>query len=328
MKRTAVLLLMMGCASTRPATYAESQHSREWQALLPEELRFDDAVAPVEEWWPWRGGRVHLDRLRAAGESRNALVILVHGAAGHGRLLMPLAVELARAGYETLAPDLPGYGLTDLPPSTAMTLPLWIDLIVELAAVERARTGRHVVVYGLSIGGTVAFHAAAASPDVDAVMTTTLLDLRDEATRLAISSSPALTSFGLWLNSGGCFDGMRLPLAWAAPLGKMTDDPRILEHYRKDPFIPPDVPMGFWRSMGSTAPAVEPEAFFKPLLLAHPGADAWTPVALSRPLFDRLAGPKELLVLSSGSHLPLESPAWAELSRATRAFLDRSFPAP
>ncbi len=152
-----------------------------------------------------------------------------------------------------------------------------------------------------------------------------MLDLRDEATRLSVSASPVLTSFGLWLNSSGCFDAMQLPLAWAAPLEKMTDDKRILEHYLKDPFIPLDVPLGFWRSMGTTAPALEPEAFRKPLLLAHPGADAWTPVALSRPLFERLAGPKELIVLSNGSHLPLQSPAWRELSQATRAFLDRTF---
>ncbi|MGI8308467.1 hypothetical protein [Saccharopolyspora hattusasensis] len=42
--------------------------------------------------------------------------------------------------------------------------------------------------------------------------------------------------------------------------------------------------------------------------LAHPAEDAWTPVELSRPFFDRLAGAKKLAMLPGAGHLPIESP--------------------
>jgi pimeloyl-ACP methyl ester carboxylesterase len=58
-----------------------------------------------------------------------------------------------------------------------------------------------------------------------------------------------------------------------------------------------------------------------PLLLAHPGADAWTPTAMSWRVFDAVPGRKEFIELSNGSHAPLESPAYQELNAAIRRFL-------
>jgi pimeloyl-ACP methyl ester carboxylesterase len=58
-----------------------------------------------------------------------------------------------------------------------------------------------------------------------------------------------------------------------------------------------------------------------PLLLVHPGADSWTPTAMSRPAFDRVLGDKRLRELSNGSHLPAERPARLELEQEMRDFL-------
>jgi pimeloyl-ACP methyl ester carboxylesterase len=58
-----------------------------------------------------------------------------------------------------------------------------------------------------------------------------------------------------------------------------------------------------------------------PLLLVHPGADSWTPTAMSRLAFDRVLGDKRLRELSNGSHLPAELPARLELEQEMRDFL-------
>jgi pimeloyl-ACP methyl ester carboxylesterase len=58
-----------------------------------------------------------------------------------------------------------------------------------------------------------------------------------------------------------------------------------------------------------------------PLLLVHPGADAWTPVELSRRTLGQLRGRKRLRVLSNGSHLPVERPAYDELEAEFAGFL-------
>lgn len=55
--------------------------------------------------------------------------------------------------------------------------------------------------------------------------------------------------------------------------------------------------------------------------MLHPGADNWTPTAMSRPAFDRVLGDKRLLELSNGSHLPLELPARLEIEQEVAKFL-------
>ena len=63
-------------------------------------------------------------------------------------------------------------------------------------------------------------------------------------------------------------------------------------------------------------PPIAPEAFdVCPLLLAHPAADKWTPLAVSKPFFDRLDGEKELVMLEGCGHLPYEAPGVFQLFR-------------
>ncbi|KPQ31392.1 MAG: Lysophospholipase, partial [Porphyrobacter sp. HL-46] len=59
-----------------------------------------------------------------------------------------------------------------------------------------------------------------------------------------------------------------------------------------------------------------------PLLLIHPGADAWTPTEMSLVTYGQIEAQKEFVVLSNGSHLPLEQPAYNELNRHVARFLD------
>jgi len=58
------------------------------------------------------------------------------------------------------------------------------------------------------------------------------------------------------------------------------------------------------------------------VLLVHPGADAWTPTAMSLRTFEALNADKRFVELSNGSHLPAERPAFQELSGAVIQFLE------
>jgi pimeloyl-ACP methyl ester carboxylesterase len=97
---------MSNLAASRP-TYANEAGWRRIDALLPRAMRLDPANAPTEEWLPVGPFSVHLDCMRRP--EAPATLVLVHGAGGNGRMLAPYAAMAAAAGYETVAPDLPGY---------------------------------------------------------------------------------------------------------------------------------------------------------------------------------------------------------------------------
>jgi alpha-beta hydrolase superfamily lysophospholipase len=100
----------------------------------------------------------------------------------------------------------------------------------------------------------------------------------------------------------------------------MTADPELQRWFLEDPLLGRlRVPLRFLRTLHRTGLAEE--TLPCPLLLVHPGADAWTPVELSRRTFDRLRGRKRLRVLTNGSHLPVERPAYDELEAEFAGFL-------
>jgi alpha-beta hydrolase superfamily lysophospholipase len=103
-------------------------------------------------------------------------------------------------------------------------------------------------------------------------------------------------------------------------MNRMSADPAMRRYFETDPLLGAlRVSARFFRTMHARqATDLDPAC---PLLLVHPGADAWTPVAMSEPAFERIRGEKRMRVLTNGSHLPLEQPAFAELSEEVRAFL-------
>src|SRR4029079_4983717 len=120
-------------------TYAHETTWRRYQTFFPEGMRCTPESMPTEEYWQWRGLQVHLDRL--AVPTSPVKVIVLHGAGAYGRVMAPAAVLARRSGYETVAPDLPGYGLTRVP-RKQMTYPLWIDCVCDLIDAELARDAR------------------------------------------------------------------------------------------------------------------------------------------------------------------------------------------
>jgi len=250
-------------------------------------------------------------------------VLLLHGGGGHGRLLLPFALPLHAAGVEVLAPDLPNFGLARREPIPP-TFDRWVALVSAL--VDRyAAAGRRVVLYGLSIGGLTAYHVAAENPRVAGVVATMLADLRRQEVRDAAASSLLMSRVAQPLVAllPGLLDRMPLPAGRVGRLGAMIPDRAFVATLARDPRVGRvPMPAGFYRTLCERDPAVEPEAFRgPPALLVHPGADRWTPFALSLPLFEALAAPKRLVILEGAAHLPFAQPAFDEMQDAVLAFL-------
>ncbi|MFW5729677.1 MAG: alpha/beta hydrolase [Spirochaetota bacterium] len=315
----------------RPPGVEERQRYRdriEWHwysRYLPREWHLSGTDIPKESWWEWRDQHIHVDRLE--NPEAKVVVILLHGGGGYGRLLMVFGPMLRRLGAEVVAPDLPGYGLTVRRGGHSPTYTQWAEIAADLAEHERKTRGLPVILFGLSLGGFLAYAAATRAPNVSGVMATTLLDTRERAGFLQIARSRALAALSVPLLRilPPAAQGIAIPIRWVAPMELITNDPDFSAVFARDSLGGgARITLGFLRSLHAVTLPTEPEEFNTcPVLVMHPTLDPWTPPAASRRFFDRLSGAKEWVDLEGCGHLPCESPGREDLARAVQRFIRR-----
>jgi alpha-beta hydrolase superfamily lysophospholipase len=302
--------------------YADVAGWERYQTFFPERMRCTSKTTPTEEWWAWNGLDVHLDRL--AVPTSKLKVLILHGAGAYGRVMAPAAVIARRHGWETVSPDLPGYGLTACP-RRRFDYGLWIDCVTSLIDAELARDGRPIVLFGVSLGGLLAYQAAARSRRVVGLVATTLADPREKTVREGFARTELLGRVGLALLDGlaPVTDGLPLPMRYMSRMNRISNNQELADLCSNDPLGGGSwVPARFLRTLMTVAPDIEPEDFgVCPVLLTHPGKDAMTDIALSRRFFERLACPKRMVVLEGASHMPTEEPGLAQMEAAILTFL-------
>jgi alpha-beta hydrolase superfamily lysophospholipase len=307
-------------------TYAANEPGwRRIQALLPSTLQLGGAEAPLpgEEWLDVGLFRVHLDCWRRP--EAPATVVLVHGGGGNGRLLAPFGAMLAALGYEVVAPDLPGYGLTQVPGKRSLVYDDWRDTLARVLEVEAGRARRPLVVFGASMGGLLAYDVTARTRIPAGLVATCFLAPREPEVRrrmvrwpwMAGLAGPMLTALP------ALTDSLPVPMRLAGNMGAISNSAELSRAIAADPLAGGTwMPGRFLRTFLESGPLVPPEDFdVCPVLLTHPAEDRWTDVALSRPFFDRLRVPKRLVMLENAGHFPVEAPGVGQLRQAIRDFL-------
>lgn len=289
-----------------------------YRDLLAQAFGITFHTEPTERQRQVRGHMIRFDDWRPAGPPVGVL-ILVHGGGGHGRILAPCALPALAAGWQVLAPDLPGYGLTTPAPGFDGDYAEWPAVIAALA--DQVEAGP-VVLMGLSLGGMTAVSAAQQSARVRGVIVTTLLDMSDLETFIGVARWRWLgrLSLGFMRRAPALFDRLIMPLGLVTPLKAMSSHRALQRYFERDQLIGGRwVRAKFFRTLQQHRLA-DPKLDC-PLLLLHPGADDWTPVSMSLPTYGQISGVKSFQLLSNGAHLPAESPAFAELGQAMQAFL-------
>jgi alpha-beta hydrolase superfamily lysophospholipase len=303
--------------------YADEAGWRRIDALLPADVRLDPANMPTEEWLNVGRFSVHLDCMRRP--EAPATLVLVHGAGGNGRLLVPYAAIASAAGYEVIAPDLPGYGLTQVPNRSVITYQDWRDVLAAVLEAQARRTGRPIVVFGLSMGGMLGYEATAHTRIPTGLVATCFFDPSDPSARRDVARWPWMLPViePLLMNLPAFARGLPLPMRLVINMRAVANDPRLAEVIATDPRAGGSaMPAGFLRSILASEPLVPPEMFnVCPVLMVHPGDDRWTDVSMSRPFFDRLKVPKRLVILGNAGHFPIEEPGVSELRTALLDFL-------
>ncbi|MEU3423556.1 alpha/beta hydrolase [Streptomyces murinus] len=317
-------------SSTAPTSYRDQQAWRDLQRFLPERLRLTDETAPEEEFWGWRGHRVHLDRYPNPGA--RAKVVLHHGVGTNGRQMsLILGAPLARLGFETVALDNLGYGLTQVRAGTTPSYDDWVDLVVDFLAHERARDDRPIVLYGLSAGGMLTYHVAAKAPrgTLAGIVGMTFLDqrlqqVRDETAHDRIAARLGGPLMGLLARTPAA--KLKCPMSLASKMSALANDPGAMKVFLKDRTSAANwVSVRFLDRYMNYAPAVEPEDFDAcPVLLTQPAEDRWTPHHLSVPVLSRITKvPVDTVMLDNAGHYPLEEPGLRQMRDAIADFVTK-----
>ncbi|MEZ0365164.1 alpha/beta hydrolase [Mycobacterium sp. pUA109] len=313
---------------TKPEFYRDQQAWRDLQNYLPQRLRLTDQTVPAEEFWSWRGHRVHLDRYANPGAP--AKIVLHHGVGTNGRQMsLIVGAPLAARGFETVALDNLGYGLTQVRPGTTVSYDDWVDLVVDFLAYEQSRDDRPIVLYSLSAGGMLTYHVAAKAPKgtLRGIVGMTFLDqrnqkVRDDTAHDKVGSRLGAPLLGLLARTPAA--RVRVPMTLASKMSALVNNRDALKIMTADRTSGGNwVSTRFLSSYMNYSPAVEPQDFDAcPILLTQPAEDRWTPLELSQPVLSHITrAPVQTVLLTNVGHYPLEEPGLTQMQDAIAEFV-------
>ncbi len=211
------------------------------------------------------------------------LVVLVHGYGEHIGRYEHVAAALNARGSAVVGPDHVGHGRSEGEPALVEDFEPIVDDL--RAVVQDARGSLPVVMVGHSMGGLIAARYAQRFPEDLAGLV---------LSGPAVGLSPVLEG---WLA-----DPPSDPIDGAV----LSRDPAVGEAYAADPLVY----HGGWKVptlqafiAADDAIAAGPGLGALPLLYVHGGDDQLVPVALARPVVERIAGAdSELVVIDGARH--------------------------
>ena len=295
-----------------------------FQQFFPEEFRVIDSNKPLEFFWNWNEYEVHIDHYVPKNDDKNIKLILVHGGGGNGRLLSPIGIALSQNGYECIAPDFPGFGLTVIKkPNSYYT---WIQLLNDLVNKEVRDNDKKIILCGISLGGMLSYQVACSNSNVKGLMVSSLADTREKVVQMQLAKNKLISSISIpIMNASKMFtDHLKIPIKLTTKMWAMVNDPAFVNMLKKD-----KVGSGSWvylkflRTLFEAQPEIEPEYFSScPLLFFQPEEDHIIPWEISEPFYNKLKCDKKLVILKGCGHIPIEKPGIDQLKEAALYFLE------
>ena len=232
------------------------------------------------------------------GVAAEYCLILVHGTAGHGGCYDDFAEAAMRRGAVVYSPDLRGHGRSE-GERGVFTMEGFLD-DVALVAEHAAAEGLVIVALGASQGGEVAFHSLARSPHIDAAVCMNILLARELPMnkRIEFMQSPAVARLAATMG-----DRIKIPLRRVIDFeAAYAEDPHLLRTKLRDPLYVWRYGLASYRSVFTYRPPQPAAANRKPVLVAVGEDDPVVGADHCRACFERIGGPKHLVVLPRAGH--------------------------
>lgn len=309
-------------------SYRDQKSWKEISNFLPEKLHFNSNYHPEEEWWNWKGNKVHLDTFR--NPNAKAKVILFHGVGTNGRQMSTIiGGPLSKDGFEIIAIDMPLYGVTKVNKNMTITYNDWIDLGNDYINYELSKDSRPIFLYGLSAGGMETYHVASKNKKVKGIIGMTFLDQRDQKVRDETTRNIFWAKLGVPLSKLSCDMGMskfKMKMTTCSKMYTLCNDKKALKAMIDDKTSGGcSVPFKFIYTYMTYTPDIEPENFnICPILLTQPNKDRWTPLHLSTPFLNKIKKvPVKIVELENGGHYPIEETALDQLHSNILKFINK-----
>ena len=309
----------------RPEFYTQTEYWKKYNDFLPKDLQYNASKLPTETYWKWKDYGIHIDKMTA--ESSTVKIIILHGAGGNGRVIGMFGNYLNELGYEYLAPDLIGYGLTKNPNNRNIEYSEWVNCVSDLVDEEYKKDQKPIVLFGLSIGGMLAYQVASKNAKVKGIIVTTLADPRKQNVRDDLSRNKLLSRVGLPIANftKPISDNLRVPIKWLSKMDRITNDKDFSKVFSNDKLAGGSkIKLRFVRTFMNYKPVQEPEQFDScKVLFLQPEKDTWTTLTTSKPFFDRIKGDKKLVLLENCGHAPYEEPGVTTMKKEIQDFLHK-----
>lgn len=256
---------------------------------------------------PSNGVDLHLD-IYPHPDPQAPLLIINHGAAGYGRLFVPLALALHDRGYTVIVPDQQGQGFSGGRRGD-YTMAECTQNIVAAAQWAAATYEGPLFMFGGSVGGALTYYAAAAGAPIQAIACLNLFDFGDGRDGLLISRFAVLARSALLtrLLTGLTrlsypIEKLRVPFIWLGRFEKVMDeqDAQFQALWDEDPIPARLVSLRALASNLNTPPAIPFEQNRMPTLVINQKRDRMIDPQTTRGSYERLAGPKEYLEIPFG----------------------------
>ena len=306
-------------------SYLNYSSWKELESYFPEGYRIDNEYHPKEYFIKWNNNNIHIDHYLPKKNTKKIKLILVRGGGGNGRLLSPIGIALLKLGFEWVAPDLPGFGLSK--ENSPISYSNWVDLINDIVNIERKKDDRSIVLCGISLGGMLSYHVACINDGVMAIMVSSLADTRRKEVQNQLSKNKLLGTISLpFLNfTKAVSDSIKVPIKLTTKMWAMANDPSFVKKLKQDKIGSGSwVYLKFLRTLLQAQPAIEPEDFDKcSVLFFQPENDNIIPWEISASFYDKLNCDKKVVFLKGCGHIPMEEPGINQLKEAAELFLNQ-----
>ncbi len=297
-------------------TYKSNTAWKNLNGLLPEDFQITEDSLPLEEAWEWKGNIMHLDRY--PNKDSKYRIFLHHGVGTNGRQLnMIFGNKMAQLGYDVVAMDNLGYGMTEVNQKN-ITYDDWVHCFADFVNAETKRDYKKPILYGLSAGGMLAYNASCFMDEVYGIIGMCFLQNDNYKVGNDTSKFKGTNWFVvpmMKMLSKTLLKTLPIAMKSVSKMDSLVNDKKALKILLEDKASAgASVQLQFLADYMTYKLPVKVEEYDRcPILLTQPELDPWTPLALSQLSMKGIKVPFEVKIVEGAGHFPVEEKGLRQL---------------